>query len=63
MKEEFITRKQLYDMLPTGINQTKKLFNQIKERFIEDGNKMFITRPEALPKSYINKYLREEKLI
>lgn len=50
-------------MLPIGKNQTSALFRQIEERFKADGNKQFTTRPRVLPKDYVIKYLKGERLI
>ena len=50
-------------MLPIGKNQTSTLFRQIEVQFKEDGFKQFITRPRCLPKEYVIKYLKKERLI
>ena len=60
---EFITIKELYEMLPIGKNQASNLFRDIETKFKEDGYKQFITRPRCLPKKYVMEYLRKERLI
>lgn len=63
MKVEFINNKQLREIIPIGINQSKKMFRTIEEQFKQDGFKQFVTRPRVLPKDYVIGYLRKEKLI
>lgn len=60
---EYLTIKQLNQMLPIGKNQTSLLFRKIEQQYKEDGNKQFITRPRVLPKDYVMKYLKGERLI
>lgn len=62
-KENYLSMKDLYNLLPIGKNQSDKLFKTIEQSLVDEGYTLFITRPRVLPKDYVMKFLRERKYL
>lgn len=62
LSKTYLTIADIYELLPIGKNQSSKIFHQIEQEVLDDGKKLFTTRPKVIPTSYYLKYMKEERL-
>lgn len=53
LNKPYITKNDLYQILPVGRKQSDKLFNKLEEKLIKDGIKLFETTPRVIPTKYV----------
>ena len=53
LNKPYMTINDLYQVLPVGKNQSKKLFSQLEEKLKKDGIKLFKTTPRVIPTKYV----------
>lgn len=55
LEKTYITKEDVYKVLPIGKNYSSKIFNEIEQELKEMGVSLFNTRPRVIPTEYLLK--------